>query len=237
MAFLLLENYCFASYYVTSQVSFILRRLSFLPYICIVIRPGRIEKHIFLDYPTAEDKEDILKIYIRNYEEVLKCNYKVKSDSDSNVIDGSNGGVSNDAPDYLKLEKEQQMDAIKEIACSQRSNNFTATDLKAIIDAAYLKSVQESIASKISSSTTTSSTSTSSSSSSSSSCGGASNFVNPLSGRALLAAFARAQPSLTPADAAFYDRIYRQFNGSKASYSEGGKGPSDDVLNQKSTLM
>ena len=83
-----------------------------------VIRPGRIEKHILIDYPNINDRQNIIRLYIKkaNMVDKLQLN-ELNSDIDNKCIE--------------------------EIA--QDTSNYSCSDLQALIYNAFLLSVKEKI--------------------------------------------------------------------------------------------
>lgn len=86
-----------------------------------LLRPGRIEKHVHIGYPSAADCRDILHMHLR---QVLNTNSK-KENSD----------------ELLKS-------AIQSISEAKKASLMTAADLKAVVDTAYLYAVHGALETK-----------------------------------------------------------------------------------------
>jgi len=82
-----------------------------------LLRPGRIEKHVYVGYPSSQEREDILNVLLKDH---LSNELDLKSVIAEIISDGS-----------------------------ERLEEFTPADLKALVDSAYLQAVHETI-SKIS---------------------------------------------------------------------------------------
>jgi SpoVK/Ycf46/Vps4 family AAA+-type ATPase len=83
-----------------------------------LLRPGRIEKHVYMNYPSEDDVVDILQTHIRH---------------------------TNQQPsDPQAHRRVEEMDnVLRKVAAEERARSFTPADLKAIVDTAYLLAVHD----------------------------------------------------------------------------------------------
>ncbi len=187
-----------------------------------LLRPGRIEKHVFVDYPDENDKKEILEIYLKQYM------------MESNPINSIPPGVKQ---------------TIEEISSSSLSANYSASDLKGLIEGSYLAGVKEKIAKRLQSDGTEGKPSQDTDLETENG-----SLISP---DLLRAAFSKSRPSLSAQDLAHYKNVFRQFRDkggdgqnheagvhvSKNSGKASEHGPSDhsklidSIRNQKVTLM
>jgi len=193
-----------------------------------LLRPGRIEKHIFIDLPTCDDRIAILHSIITN------SNLQLSTTTTTTTSHATLNSAS--ATTTTAVEE-----TINSICKQSKAEMFTTADWKAVISTAFLIATQEYIAATTSSSRsesidhnndkvddTTVSTvqhDTSSSSSSSSMMMQPSKII--IASQHLQSAFEQTRPSITDTDYHRLNDIYNKFKPARsANYTSSSSSSS-----------
>lgn len=177
-----------------------------------LLRPGRIEKHIYLGIPTNSSEKIDIMISILRGQKMLRSNKDdllraLSENGDASVIDPKEYDI---------------VRTIDYIANHEKARYFTAADYKAMLNTAYLHAVHERINKKRSNMIPEISIPHTNPESrqdpKDTELGSVSNHTNDSSmrvveGRHLIEAMNETMPSLSLSDLKYHEKIYRRFRG------------------------
>ena len=212
-----------------------------------LLRPGRIEKHIFIDLPTCDDRIAILHSIITN------SNLQLSSSSSTTTTTSTKTTTSHATTHATPTTSASATtttaveETINSICKQSKAEMFTTADWKAVISTAFLIATQEYIAATTSSSrsesidnnndkvddTTVSTVQHDTSSSSSSSM-----MIQPskiiIASQHLQSAFEQTRPSITDTDYHRLNDIYSKFKPTRsANYLSSSSSAAAQQSNQK----
>ena len=206
-----------------------------------LLRPGRIEKHIFIDLPTCDDRIAILHSIITNSN--LQLSSSSTTTSTTTTTSHATTPTSASATTTTAVEE-----TINSICKQSKAEMFTTADWKAVISTAFLIATQEYIAATTSSSrsesidnnndkvddTTVSTVQHDTSSSSSSSM-----MIQPskiiIASQHLQSAFEQTRPSITDTDYHRLNDIYSKFKPTRsANYLSSSSSSAAAAVHQQS---
>jgi peroxin-1 len=188
-----------------------------------LLRPGRVEKHVYVGFPKKNDIFEILTVGLKQ----LKC-----MPHHQGVGAGAGAGVG----DFTEV--------LNTIAGHPRAFTLTPADLSALVKTAFLTAAQEVINGNGNADNAYDSEGEGDGDGAGA---GSTSLINDastpspcvLEPRHLLEAFHQTRSSISDADREFYEGIYGRFRGSSSGPAEfpAAEASAFDVTKQRSTLV
>ena len=212
-----------------------------------LLRPGRIDRHIFLSYPTPEDRYAVLQtIYTNSISTTPTSNNNTTNNTNNNTTttnDTNNNNTNDDNTGNNTIN-----DMLYKIAYDKHSDHFSVSDLQSIFTIAHLTLIQrymtqqeerEREENNSNNNTTTAATASTTSNNNNIITYVEDSSINislQLTSEDIWHAYTTIKPSLLPKDRLNFQYIYEKFqglNGQGQNYDgcseleQGGKGENE----------